>query len=45
MLVLSDFYLHHPEPLIDWPAGMRDIVGRKNLTSKEAARLLGVSEA
>ena len=24
---------------------MRDIVGRKNLTSKEAARLLGVSEA
>jgi excisionase family DNA binding protein len=45
MFVLNDFYLHQPQALIDCFADMRDIVGRKNLTSKEAARLLGVSEA
>lgn len=45
MFVLDDFGLQREGALIDWVADMRSIVGRKNLTSKEAARLLGVSEA
>lgn len=44
-LFWSNFTLQLKEYLLDSPAAMKEALGRKTLTSREAARLLGVSEA